>query len=218
MFIDENSVCQARIQTLNSMMRSVRIQRAKALRVEDAEAYAESLDMMAIGYIPGPRCIHHALLEGKERFLTFEGKIDPETKYELLCEQESPALYKRLQRVVVEAFITGRMHETLHGLRLNPRPVAFFYPAKSNFADVNIDDIPGGYEGAVNIFIMNYYLQNPQERATRYGKVAASFGIMAPSYDNFLVDGSRSHAGPTLQEFEFDGEVLDLGYSTGLLG
>lgn len=264
LFIDERSVChdeqelESCIQVLNRKMRPMRMQRAKALSLEDPASYADScesagrnsddlvvqeyidgidysVDVISMGDIPvplTPRRVHHPPLKGVEQFLTFDAKNDERTRYELLREEDNPALYRSLQKAAVEASVTNAMHlngmgcdvdirATREGqvfvIEINPMPVAF-YPTTSNFTDVDIHDIPGRYEAAVNIFITNYYLKNPQERTARYGKIAEAFDAIAPVYSTYTIDGPSPVYRPTFQGFTFEGDVLDLGCGTGLVG
>lgn len=252
---------EKQIKVLDGKMRSMRIQRAKGLGFKDIEAYADSceragrystdlvvqefiqgmdyaVDVMAMGSVPvplSPRVVKYKPLDGKEQFLTFDGKSDPTTSYGILRKEDNPMLFQRLQKAAVEAFITNKMHENGMGcdvdlratadnkvfvVEINPMPVGF-YPMDSHVADVDIQtDLPGKFEAAINIFITNYYLKHPGAKAARSKKIGENYDTVAPEYD--CIEPTEAGLLPidveVLQQFSFEGNVLDLCCGTGIVG
>ncbi|KAE8165264.1 hypothetical protein BDV40DRAFT_297587 [Aspergillus tamarii] len=120
------------------------------------------------------------------RILTLELKFDAESGYELLKEEENPALWKHLQETAVEAFRSKKMYTNFmgcdidmrigqdgraYGIEVDPLPV-FFYPTGSQLEDT---DVTYGFRAVVNTLITNYFLKHPSDREPRFIDLASIF-------------------------------------------
>ncbi|KAJ5768888.1 hypothetical protein N7520_003447 [Penicillium odoratum] len=257
MFIDEHSLCNDEaeldscIARLNTLMRSVRVQRALALGESDPERYADfreadgrdstdivvqefiageeySVVVIAMGETPVPlipqRAKYKQVGDGA-RILTLELKFDEESGYELLSEDEDPALWKHLQETAVEAFTVKKMYTNHMGcdvdmrigrdgrayvIEVDPLPV-FFYPTGSQLEDTDVKNgFPGGYRAVINTYITNYFLKNPASQEARFAEITAHFDKMpAECGDGVAKIGTLS---------AFTGTAIDLGCGTGAVG
>ncbi|KAJ6172182.1 hypothetical protein N7470_001249 [Penicillium chermesinum] len=246
---DELQKCIAR---LNGLMRPVRIQRAQALGWTDAEEYVRDMesagryssDIVVREFIPGeeysvvviamgetpvpliPQRAKYKKIDDKPQILTLELKFDAESGYELLSEEEDPALWKHLQETAVEAFTAKKMYTNRMGcdvdmrigsdgrayvIEVDPLPV-FFYPLGSQLEDTDVKyGFPGSYPAVVNTYITNYFLMNPSRRSPHFNEVAALF-------DDLSMTMAMRDSSWILPEITYQGTVLDLGCGIGNVG
>ncbi|KAE8351971.1 hypothetical protein BDV28DRAFT_9658 [Aspergillus coremiiformis] len=175
-------------------------------------------------------------LPGNEQFLTYELKYDAGSLYELLSEEEHPDLYAYLQRVAVEAFWTSQSHLSNMGcevdfrvdkngkayvIEVDPLPV-WFFPPGSRFEDLDVKhDLPGQHRAALNVFITNYFLQNPDDkRRAKHARITEFYDTLGPQYEQATSEGSGAVqcAAHIAASFPHDGMVLDLACRTGVVG
>lgn len=241
------------IQRLNTLMRPVRIQRALALGHRDAEQYAnecetagrDSTDIVVQEFIAGeeysvvviamgespvpliPQRAKYKQFGDSARILTLELKFDAESGYELMSEDEDPALWEHLQETAVEAFTTKKMYTNGMGcdvdmrigqdgrayvIEVDPLPV-FFYPIGSQLEDTDVKHgFPGAYRAVINTYITNYFLKNPGARGVRFAELELLFDEM-PMAGSALGEDQESIAMSPLK-----GSAIDLGCGTGRLG
>ncbi|KAJ5660856.1 uncharacterized protein N7484_000228 [Penicillium longicatenatum] len=241
------------IHRLNTLMRPVRIQRALALGHQDGEQYAnaceaagrESTDIVVQEFIAGeeysvvviamgespipliPQRAKYKQVGDNARILTLELKFDAESGYELMSEDEDPALWKHLQETAVEAFTTKKMYTNGMGcdvdmrigqdgrayvIEVDPLPV-FFYPPGSQLEDTDVKyGFPGAYRAVINTYITNYFLKNPGVRGARFAELASLFDEMP------MTSCAPDQTTEITALSSFKGTALDLGCGTGSLG
>lgn len=241
------------IQRLNTLMRPIRIQRALALGHQDAEQYAnacesagrDSTDIVVQEFIAGeeysvvviamgespvpliPQRTKYKQVGDSARILTLELKFDAESGYELMSEDENPALWKHLQETAVEAFTTKKMYTNGMGcdvdmrigqdgrayvIEVDPLPV-FFYPTGSQLEDTDVKHgFPGGYRAVINTYITNYFLKNPESREARFAELASLFDEMP------MTDCAADANKEIIALSPFKGTAIDLGCGTGSFG
>jgi hypothetical protein len=180
-----------------------------------------------------PARVVHAAIPGEKQYMTFEAKFDSRTHYEPVHEHDNPALFRHLQQVAVDAYRTNQMYTNLMGcdvdvrlrtdgqafvIEVNPMPVAFM-PPDAPFEDEDTQqELPGRYAAAINIFITNYFLEHPERRA-KAAKVAESYDVMSPVYDEHISKSELPSIVRSIPElFKLDGTVIDLGCGTGAFG
>ncbi|KAJ5280041.1 hypothetical protein N7478_005413 [Penicillium angulare] len=238
------------ILRLNKLMRPVRLQRAQALGHTDPEQYADSREeegqdstdivvqefiageeysvvVIAMGETPFPLIPQRAKYKqvgDSARILTLELKFDAESGYELLHEDEDPALWKHLQDTAIEAFTTKKMYTNYMGcdvdmrigqdgrayvIEVDPLPV-FFYPTGSQLEDTDVKHgFPGSYRAVVNTYITNYFLENSALGEARSGELAALFDQMPLKARLVQEIMDISTIAP------YNGTAIDLGCGTG---
>ncbi|KAJ6088351.1 hypothetical protein N7486_009612 [Penicillium sp. IBT 16267x] len=189
-----------------------------------------SVVVIAMGESPVPLIPQRAKYKqvgDSARILTLELKFDAESGYELLSEDEDPALWKHLQETAVEAFTTKKMYTNGMGcdvdmrigldgrayvIEVDPLPV-FFYPTGSQLEDTDVKHgFPGGYGAVINTYITNYFLKNPGSRGARFAELASLF-------DGMPMTGCAPDAAIEFTALSpFKGTAIDLGCGTGSLG
>ncbi|KAJ5563922.1 hypothetical protein N7513_000164 [Penicillium frequentans] len=241
------------IQRLNTLMRPVRIQRALALGHQDAEQYTnaceaagrDSTDIVVQEFIAGeeysvvviamgespvpliPQRAKYKQVGDSARILTLELKFDAESGYELMSEDEDPALWKHLQETAVEAFTTKKMYTNGMGcdvdmrigqdgrayvIEVDPLPV-FFYPTGSQLEDTDVKyGFPGAYRAVINTYITNYFLKNPGARGARFVELESFFDDMPMTGSALGKDKEIIALSP------LKGSAINLGCGTGRLG
>ncbi|KAJ5107696.1 hypothetical protein N7456_004371 [Penicillium angulare] len=241
------------ILRLNKLMRPVRLQRAQALGHLDPEQYANSREqegqhstdivvqefiageeysvvVIAMGETPVPLIPQRAKYKqvgDSARILTLELKFDAESGYELLNEDDDPALWKHLQDTAIEAFTTKKMYTNYMGcdvdmrigkdgrayvIEVDPLPV-FFYPTGSQLEDTDVKDgFPGSYRAIVNTYITNYFLKHPGPREARSAELATLFDQMPLKARPVQEIIDIAAIAP------YNGTAIDLGCGTGSVG
>ncbi|KAI1176818.1 2-C-methyl-D-erythritol 2,4-cyclodiphosphate synthase [Nemania sp. FL0916] len=242
---------------INKALYENRINRAKNLGIADREAYAnsydpesrssddivvqefiEGVDMTCTVIQMGQACLALTPFVYKTKakatkgnFLTFDLKHDDDTSIELLKKKDDPALFERIQRVAINAFMASgcrtsnmgcdvdlrvRSDGAAFAIEVNPMPAAFM--PTGAFQDLPIiHSLPGGHRAVINIFIANE-LQS-DILINRSSLVSQVYDNMAPTYDvNAKTTEIPKVTQRIVSEFDFSGTVFDLGCGTGLFG
>ncbi|KAJ5904410.1 hypothetical protein N7504_006793 [Penicillium tannophilum] len=199
----------------------------------DGDEY--SVVVLAMGEIPIPMAPQKARLPEKQKFLTFDAKFDGESGYELLDEAANPALYRHLQETAVKGFKAGKMATNNMGcdvdmrigpdgkavvIEVDPMPVWFLAPG-NKFEDTDVKQgLAGHQRAAVDIFITNHFLRNPdQKRVRELSALETFYDECSSHYDQTKSYANAAQAATTIVEtFSYDGTILDLGCKIGLLG
>lgn len=264
LLIDQHSLCQNEselantIDRLNNGMREARMRRAIGSGKENPEEFVRACEIagrdsddivvqeyvngeeysvivLAMGDIPVPMTPQRAKLPGDKKFLTFDAKFDEDSGYELLKEEENPALFRHLQETAVRGFMAGNMATNNMGcdvdvrvgsdgkavvIEVDPMPV-WFLPPGNKFEDTDVKQGLAGHQRAVvNIFIVNHFLRHPdQGRLEELRKLEAFYDNYISEYEQVESLGRITQAASTIVEnIPYSGTVLDLGCKTGLLG
>ncbi|KAJ5937809.1 hypothetical protein N7454_004151 [Penicillium verhagenii] len=199
----------------------------------DGQEY--SVVVLAMGEIPVPMPPQRARLPADKKFLTFDAKFDGESGYELLDEAENPDLYHHLQETAVQGFKAGRMATNNMGcdvdmrigpdgkaivIEVDPMPVWFLAPG-NKFEDTDVKQgLAGHQRAAVNIFITNHFLRNPDPRRMKeLSELEAFYDNCSSRYDQTKSYAQAKQAADKVtQDLSYNGTILDLGCKTGLFG
>ncbi|CAG8168724.1 unnamed protein product [Penicillium nalgiovense] len=174
------------------------------------------------------------MLSGKERFHTSGAGSDLKSCKELVNREDNPILFQNLQHAALEAFEAGMFRGSHMGcevnLRVNSKIGVFVTSANSqamtflqtgnDLQDLSIiESLPGGLPAAVNVFIANYCAHH-DFRQKECIKVATAYDEVAPEYDDQGQTNSQDKHNfrHLLENYDFQGTVLDLACGTGFFG
>ncbi|KAG5934256.1 hypothetical protein E4U53_000724 [Claviceps sorghi] len=173
-------------------------------------------------------------LPQEEQFLTFDRKFDDETRPELLRKQDDAALFERIQKAAMEAFVVSSCREGNTGcdvdlrvtadgqvfvIEVNPHPAQFIPRGPGQDFPI-MHSFPGGHWAVINVFIANHMLRCA-EQGSHGDKTASCYDEVAPRYDDLVRTSditAEASLGKLVDEFDFSGTIIDLGCGTGLFG